>query len=152
MWNKKFPTLTIFKRLPNNLNQPFLQPHLLTCQSNMPKPRWTTAKQRSWLEERIPAFHDAQDNGLTTKVFYPELYAAWDRAFNPVPPSEIEIMEADGNLEKAIALKKKFMETVSLLFKSKKKNPTDRTAQTYRGSLNGFIIQRAQWHQAAKVG
>ena len=50
-----------------------------------------------------------------TKVFYPDRYAAWDRAFNSEPPSEIELKEAGGDLEMARSIKKKFMETVSFI-------------------------------------
>ena len=78
-------------------------------------PHWTTPSQRAWLEDRIPAFTKAQENGLMTKVFYPDRYAAWDRAFNSEPPSEIELKEAGGDLEMARSIKKKFMETVSFI-------------------------------------
>lgn len=118
----------------------------------MPKPRWTTTAQRSWLEEHIPAFNEAQENGLTTKVFYPELYANWDRAFNPEPPSATELLEAGGVLGIDEAIKKKFMEIVSFIIQVRNKAPTDTTTQTFRGSLNGFIIQRVHRHHPAKKG
>ena len=81
----------------------------------MPKPRWTTPAQRQWLEDRIPAFTEAQEKGLTTKIFYPDLYAAWDRDFSLEPPSAIEIQEAKGDLEAARTAKRKFMEIVSFI-------------------------------------
>jgi hypothetical protein len=88
----------------------------------MPKPRWTTPAQRTWLEARITAFTESQEKELTTKVFYPELYKEWEKTFPSEPPSTTELEKAGGDLEKAIAKKKKFMETVSLivqfLFKS----------------------------------
>jgi hypothetical protein len=114
----------------------------------MPKPRWTTPAQRAWLEERIPAFNEAQEKGITTKIFYPQLYTAWDRAFNPQPPSAAEIKDAGGNLERAKAKKRKFMEIVS--FFTKFESETDDLLFFNRGSLNGFIIWRAQPHHVAK--
>lgn len=90
----------------------------------MPKPRWTSAAQRAWLEQRIPEFNDAQEKGTTTKVFYPKLYKAWDRAFNPEQPSIIEVKEAGGNLERAKAKKRKFLEIVSSRYQLRDKSPT----------------------------
>jgi hypothetical protein len=95
----------------------------------MPKPRWTTPVQRTWLEERIPAFNEAQENGVTSKLFYPELYAEWDKTFDPEPPSAIDLEEAEGDLEKAKTTIKKFMETVSFIIQGtgRDQSPTDMT-------------------------
>jgi hypothetical protein len=113
----------------------------------MPKPRWTTSAQRAWLEERIPAFTESQENDQTTTVFYPELYVAWEKSFALEPPSATELEKAGGDLEKATATKKKFMETVSMVI-IKYMSPFGQSLYIYSGSLNGIITTRGQQHEA----
>jgi hypothetical protein len=82
----------------------------------MPKQRWTTNEQRQWLEERIPAFLEAQQADTLGSVFFPDLYDEWRKQHPVQPPSAEELEKAGGNLEKAKKEGKKKTESVSSLY------------------------------------
>ena len=82
----------------------------------MPKQRWTTGEQRIWLEERIPAFLEAQQADTLANVFFPDLYDEWPKLYPTQPPTAEELEKAGGNLEKANKQGKKKMENVSFQY------------------------------------
>jgi hypothetical protein len=78
----------------------------------MPKKRWTTAEQRSWLEERIPAFIEAQRQ-KTTSAFFDKTHQSWQKKWPVEAPTSRELQSAKGITERAIATKQKSVESVS---------------------------------------
>jgi hypothetical protein len=79
----------------------------------MPKKRWTSTEQRSWLEERIPPFIQAQQNKATS-TFLDDIYRDWQERWPIEPPTEKELQSAKGIEERALAVKRKTIEDVSL--------------------------------------
>ena len=80
----------------------------------MPKKRWTTSEQRSWLEERIPLFIQAQQNKATS-AFLDDIYRDWQERWPIEVPTEQELQSANGIEERALAVKRKTVEDVSRL-------------------------------------
>lgn len=81
----------------------------------MTRAAWPTPEQKAWLEARVPAFIDAQQKKITSTLFFPLTHKEWQQQFPTLPPDEKELEEAKGNLDIAVAKKKKFWENVSLL-------------------------------------
>jgi len=80
----------------------------------MPKKRWTTEEQRSWIEGRIPAFIQAQQNSLTG-AFFEETHRGWRDLWPIEEPTQRELQSAKGNQSRAVAVKRKGVENVSSL-------------------------------------
>lgn len=78
----------------------------------MPKKRWTTAEQCSWLEELIPAFTEAQRQ-KTTGAFFNKTHQTWQKKWPVEAPTARELQSAKGITERAIATKQKAVENVS---------------------------------------
>jgi hypothetical protein len=77
----------------------------------MGKTRWTTEAQRTWLEPLIPSFIDAQKH-KTIGPFFDDVYKKWHDKWPTLPPTEKEIREAEGSVERAQAIKQKAAENV----------------------------------------
>jgi len=75
--------------------------------SLMTKKPWTTPDQRTWLENLIPAFVEAQENKTTGTTFFPETYEKWQKKWPVEPPTMEELAEAGGEAPKALARKTK---------------------------------------------
>ncbi|KIL68679.1 hypothetical protein M378DRAFT_8154 [Amanita muscaria Koide BX008] len=75
----------------------------------MPRKRWTTPEQRSWLEERIPDFTQAQQD-KTMGSFLGVVHQKWQEKWPAEEPTEEEIQAAKGNKERAEASKRKVIE------------------------------------------
>jgi hypothetical protein len=80
----------------------------------MPKKRWTTEEQRSWLEGRISDFIQAQQNS-STGVFFEETHRGWRDLWPIEEPTQRELQSAKGNQSRAVAVKRKGVENVSSL-------------------------------------
>ena len=78
----------------------------------MPKKRWTTPEQRSWLEVCIPAFIQAQQDRAVS-VFLDDTYRKWQEKWPVTAPTEEEVQGAEGNSERTVAAKWKAVEDVS---------------------------------------
>lgn len=78
----------------------------------MPKKRWTTIEQRAWLEERIPAFIEAQQS-KATGAFFDDIHTGWQKNWPTEAPTQQELKSANGNAERALAIKQKASEGVS---------------------------------------
>jgi hypothetical protein len=91
------------------LNQNIQTEHL------MGKKPWTTPEQRAWLEALIPAFIQAQQEKATTS-FFEDSYNRWYEKWPTAAPSEEEIKAAEGSAEKALASKRKTVDSVSVAF------------------------------------
>ena len=79
----------------------------------MGKKRWTSPVQQTWLETLIPAFVEAQQE-KSTKTFFEKTYDVWHEKWPTAVPTEGEIRDAEGSTEKALALKRKFDDSVSV--------------------------------------
>ena len=79
----------------------------------MGKKRWTSPDQQAWLETLIPAFIEAQQE-KGTKMFFEKTYDMWHETWPTAVPTEGEIRDAEGSAEKALALKRKFDDSVSV--------------------------------------
>ena len=77
----------------------------------MGKKRWTTPEQRTWLEELIPDFVQAQQD-KTTGLFFDTIYKEWHDKWPTEPATDKEIKSARGNADKALATKRKAEENV----------------------------------------
>ena len=77
----------------------------------MGKRPWTTPAQRAWLKALIPDFTTAQD-GKTTEVFFEDTFTKWYVKWPTPVPTQDEIEEAKGSLEKVLTEKEKFMKDV----------------------------------------
>ncbi|KAI0669041.1 hypothetical protein C8Q78DRAFT_993146 [Trametes maxima] len=80
----------------------------------MGHPKWTTPEQEAWLKKRIPAFIEAQDDQKTQEFFLIATFE-WEQCFDPEEPSEKEIVEADGNVERVVSVKKKKQRQVRVM-------------------------------------
>lgn len=78
----------------------------------MPKKSWASKEQQTWLLARLTDFRQAQE-AKTTPSFFTELYEKFLAQWPPALPNADEILEADGNEEKAKTLKQKASEHVS---------------------------------------
>lgn len=67
----------------------------------------------AWLEARVPAFVEAQQNKTTSTTFFPEAHKEWAEQFPTPEPTENEVEDAKGNMAAAVAKKHKFWEKVS---------------------------------------
>jgi hypothetical protein len=77
----------------------------------MGKKRWTTPEQRTWLEELIPAFVQAQQD-KTVRLFLTDTSEKWNHEW-PIPTlTAEEVQRAKGNPERILAKKRKEMENV----------------------------------------
>ena len=81
----------------------------------MTRKTWTTDPQREWLEARLAEFREAQQTKTSTTIFFPQTQKRfkdkWPRALEP---TDEEIAEADGSIEKAIGNKSKLLNNVSI--------------------------------------
>lgn len=77
----------------------------------MTRKSWATEPQKEWLEGKIAAFREAQQNKTAAKIFFPETVKAWKEQWPAEPPTEEEITDA-GSLEKARAVKNKKADVV----------------------------------------
>jgi hypothetical protein len=80
----------------------------------MPKKSWASEEQQTWLLAQLADFRQAQE-AKTTPGFFIELYQNFHEKWPLAPPNADEISKADGNDEKAITLKQKASEQVSVL-------------------------------------
>jgi hypothetical protein len=79
----------------------------------MTRKAWTTEPQREWLETRLAAFREAQQTKTTTTIFFPQTQMAFKIDWPVEAPSNEEITDASGSIEKATAIKNKALNTVS---------------------------------------
>lgn len=77
----------------------------------MGKKRWTTEEQRTWLEELIPDFVQAQQD-KTVRTFLKDMYSKWDDKWPTLLTVE-EYKRENGRQDKALAAKEKAVENVS---------------------------------------
>jgi hypothetical protein len=78
---------------------------------------WTTEEQRVWLEARIPAFVQAQQDKASGK-FIEDTYKVWQEKWPTPAPTEDEIKGAGGSAEKALAGQNKAMGNVRIIMNS----------------------------------
>lgn len=74
--------------------------------------QWTTPEQRGWLEALIPAFVRAQQE-KTTAAFFEDTYNEWYKKWPTAAPT-VEEINAEGNIERAHACKRKAINSVSV--------------------------------------
>lgn len=86
---------------------------LIVPRLTMTRASWADDVQRKWLESRVPAFVEAQQNKSTSTTFFPDTHKAWQEAFPTPEPTEKEIEESKGNRAAAVAKKRKYWEKVS---------------------------------------
>lgn len=79
----------------------------------MGKKRWTTPEQRTWLEELIPAFVQAQQDKLV-RSFLSDTYGKWHEKWPTPPPTTEEVRRGKGNADKALTIKRKAAEEVRI--------------------------------------
>ena len=79
----------------------------------MTRKAWTTNAQRDWLEVRLAAFHEAQKTKKTATEFFPLTQRAFKEEWPVEDPTNEEIADAGGSIEKAKAIKSKALNTVS---------------------------------------
>jgi hypothetical protein len=79
----------------------------------MGKKQWTTPDQRTWLQARISTFTTAQVN-RSTATFFESTYRGWHKKWPTPAPTEKDIDDAKGDLERARATLQKKMEEVRL--------------------------------------
>ena len=75
--------------------------------------KWTTPEQEAWLKDRMPTFIATQKTRTSVSAFYPELHKEWRKNWPDPQPTEKEIQDADGNLERAMKMKQTHMDEVS---------------------------------------
>jgi hypothetical protein len=80
----------------------------------MTRKAWTTEAQRGWLEARLAAFREAQHTKKTTSVFFPQTQKAFKDEWPLDPPTNEELAEANGSMEKATADKNKALNSVGI--------------------------------------
>jgi hypothetical protein len=83
----------------------------------MGKKRWTTPEQRAWLEERIPAFLEAQKL-QTVRQFLIETFGKWQSEWPSLELTAEELRRARGNKERALSVQRKALEDVRTYNKS----------------------------------
>lgn len=81
----------------------------------MPKKSWASKEQQTWLLAQLADFRQAQE-AKTTPSFFTELYQKYLEQWPLASPNADELLEADGNEEKAKTLKQKASEHVSDYF------------------------------------
>ncbi|KAI0083408.1 hypothetical protein BDY19DRAFT_998589 [Irpex rosettiformis] len=70
----------------------------------MPRPKWTTSDQESWLLLRLSDFNEARAKGKKgTTDWFLRIYEDWFTEFPPPPPTPADIAQAGGDNDKAIA-------------------------------------------------
>jgi hypothetical protein len=79
----------------------------------MGKRRWTTPEQRAWLEALVAEFVQAQQMKATGS-FFDDTYSRWYEKWPTAAPSDEEIKKAEGSAEKALASKRKAVDSVSI--------------------------------------
>lgn len=79
----------------------------------MGKKSWATEEQLTWFEKLIPKFVQAQED-KATGIFFEDAFDKWHKNWLTAAPTEEEISECKGSIEKALASKKKAVNTVSL--------------------------------------
>jgi hypothetical protein len=79
----------------------------------MGKKRWTTPEQQAWLEGHVAAFVQAQQE-KTTGTFFKDTYSQWYKRWPTAAPTEDEIEDVEGNIEKACTCKHKAIDNVSV--------------------------------------
>lgn len=67
--------------------------------------------QRTWLETQIPNFIRAQQE-KSVALFLTSIYNKWKDNWPTSPPTEEEIRKTKGDIEKALAVKRKSAEAV----------------------------------------
>jgi hypothetical protein len=77
----------------------------------MTRATWTTTEQREWLEEYLPGWANAQDNG-TTKAYRVKVFEGWYKAFPLGTPTDEELAKAGGNASKALRTKRNASDNV----------------------------------------
>ena len=77
----------------------------------MGKKPWTTEEQRSWLEARIPAFVQAQQEKATAG-FFEDTYSKWHKKWPTPAPAKGDIKGGKGIADKILASKQKAAENV----------------------------------------
>jgi hypothetical protein len=83
----------------------------------MGKKRWTTTEQRTWLEELIPMFIQAQQD-KTVRLFLADTREKWLEKW-PIPPlTAEEAQRAKGNPEKILVKKRKVIADVRTRYKA----------------------------------
>lgn len=85
----------------------------------MPRPQWTTAEQRSWLEDHKSRWLEATAAG-ETKTIRSQLIAEWYTAFPFEAPTPAEVEDAGGDSQKAEENKRLKTKAVRHLFSSSK--------------------------------
>lgn len=90
----------------------------------MPARQWTTDDQLLWLDDRVTAFTDAQKK-KTMNAFFKETHHIWQKKWPTKDPTEQELQRAEGNKERALAVKRKKLEKVSSLKQTPWKNLPD---------------------------
>ncbi|KAI9064964.1 hypothetical protein FKP32DRAFT_1568829 [Trametes sanguinea] len=66
-----------------------------------PRP-WATDEQYSWLTKKLPGFIEAQQNN-TVEQFLSTTYTEWFNEYELEEPTEAEVAEAGGSVEKAVS-------------------------------------------------
>jgi hypothetical protein len=95
---------------PTGPTAPHSSPHLLLSpDAPDAEKRWTTIEQCSWLEDRIPAFIEAKATG----AFFDDIHTGWQKNWPTEAPKQQELKNANGNAERALAIKQKASEDVS---------------------------------------
>lgn len=79
----------------------------------MTRKAWTTNTQRDWLEVRLAAFREAQQTKTTATEFFPLTQKAFKEEWPVEDPTDKEIADAGGSIEKAKAIKTKALNSVS---------------------------------------
>ena len=81
----------------------------------MPKKSWASEEQQTWLlaQLELADFRQAQE-AKTTSGFFIELYQKFHEKWPLASPNADEISKAEGSEEKAITLKQKASELVSV--------------------------------------
>jgi hypothetical protein len=79
----------------------------------MTRKAWTTEPQREWLEARLAAFREAQHTKTTSTTFFPQTQKSFKDDWPVEPPTNEEITDAGGSIEKATANKNKALNSVS---------------------------------------
>jgi hypothetical protein len=114
----------------------------------MPKKRWTSAEQFSWLEERIPAFIQAQQAKITS-TFLEDTHQKWQDKWPIEAPTDDELRSARGDVERALAVKHKALEDVSCL-----KNKTEQRHADFSLPAREVLVSQSHtrlivrhWHK-----
>lgn len=81
----------------------------------MPKKSWASDEQQTWLFAQLAGFRQAQET-KTTPVFFNELYQKFHDVWPLAPPNAEELSKQEGSEEKAITVKLKASEHVSISF------------------------------------